>query len=180
MSAKEKLDLLESEYLKSVSVQLRDSLARTESPIEQLFLAHFLVNGWRFPTQTEFCDIWKERENFGFTNGLYRSEDFYTTVIYVQPHIDKRYRVDFAIIGERRVVVELDGHDFHERTKEQAKNDKSRDRVLSASGWTVLRFTGSEIFSNASRCATEALAIASPKNFKSVDSIQDYPYIGRK
>jgi very-short-patch-repair endonuclease len=67
-----------------------------------------------------------------------------------------RYRLDFALIhlrhafGKRRscqpIAIECDGHDFHERTKEQAEHDKERDRELQASGWAVARFTGSEIF----------------------------------
>lgn len=56
------------------------------------------------------------------------------------------------------LCVELDGHDFHERTKEQAKRDKSRDRELQASGWVVLRFTGSEVFNDPYECASETMS----------------------
>lgn len=60
----------------------------------------------------------------------------------------ERYRADMAVIGalaKKRFVIELDGHDFHERTKEQASRDKRRDRAMSLAGWTILRFTGSEV-----------------------------------
>jgi len=53
------------------------------------------------------------------------------------------------------VAIELDGHDFHERTKEQAAKDKSRDRDLQAAGWRVLRFTGSEVWRDPKRCVRE-------------------------
>lgn len=53
------------------------------------------------------------------------------------------------------LVVECDGHNFHERTKEQAQNDKSRDRRLNALGYRVLRFTGSEIHNRPKECALE-------------------------
>jgi very-short-patch-repair endonuclease len=73
----------------------------------------------------------------------------------------KNYRVDF-LIGylapdgrDYQVVVECDGHDFHEKTKEQAKKDKARDRALQAQGITVLRFTGSEIWESPHKCARE-------------------------
>lgn len=79
-----------------------------------------------------------------------------------------RYRVDFAIVPPmwRRsepppIVVEVDGHEFHERTKEQAAYDRSRDRWMSLQGITVLRFTGSEIWADPDRCAAEVLAIVS-------------------
>lgn len=71
-----------------------------------------------------------------------------------------QYRVDFLMTDERhdrKVVVECDGHDFHERTKDQAKRDRSRDRWLMRRGYTVARFTGSEIWANPVTCAQEAL-----------------------
>lgn len=66
--------------------------------------------------------------------------------------------VDFVLIGPtRRVVIECDGHDYHERTKEQARKDRGRDRAFQQAGWLVARFTGSEIYADAERCAREAL-----------------------
>lgn len=67
-----------------------------------------------------------------------------------------RFRADFAVTvkfpNERRVIVECDGHAFHERTKEQAQREKSRDRELLMAGWPVMRFTGSEIHKDAQAC----------------------------
>lgn len=73
------------------------------------------------------------------------------------------YRIDFAIfigpfgIEEKRfqVAVECDGHYFHDRTKEQATRDKSRDRYLTAQGWRVVRFTESEILADPRGCADQ-------------------------
>ena len=42
-----------------------------------------------------------------------------------------------VVIYQRQVVVECDGHDFHERTKEQAANDRERDRGLQGLGFSV-------------------------------------------
>jgi len=68
------------------------------------------------------------------------------------------YRADFVIgYAGRRAVVECDGHDFHERTKRQARRDRKRDRDLQAAGYAVLRFTGSEIWGDVVACAREAL-----------------------
>jgi very-short-patch-repair endonuclease len=55
------------------------------------------------------------------------------------------------------LAVECDGHDFHERTKEQAARDRSRDRALQAAGYTVMRFTGSELYRDPMRCVREVL-----------------------
>lgn len=74
------------------------------------------------------------------------------------------YRVDFMVSvpcpnGDTALfAIECDGHDFHERTKEQALRDRSRDRTLLQAGIQTLRFTGSEIWADAGRCADEVLA----------------------
>lgn len=86
---------------------------------------------------------------------------------YINPQygIDK-YRVDFLIscqfyweptniYKKASCIVECDGHDYHERTKEQASKDKKRDRELQALGYTVFRFTGSDIWKNPTKCAQE-------------------------
>lgn len=70
----------------------------------------------------------------------------------------KRYRLDFMLkpmemlfetVGEPlgavlKFAIELDGHEFHERTKEQVTLRNQRDRDLQASGWTVYHVSGSE------------------------------------
>ena len=53
------------------------------------------------------------------------------------------------------LVVECDGHDFHEKTKEQAARDKSRDREFTRLGYRVIRFSGSEIYRDAEKCIDE-------------------------
>lgn len=76
-----------------------------------------------------------------------------------------KYRVDLLLRsipyhGESEypiIIIECDGHEFHERTKEQAQSDKQRDRNLQLSGHFVLRFTGSEIFESPRRCAYEVV-----------------------
>jgi very-short-patch-repair endonuclease len=55
-----------------------------------------------------------------------------------------RYRLDFAIV-EFKIAVELDGHDFHERTKEQVAYRNARDRHLQAEGWQVFHISGTEL-----------------------------------
>lgn len=72
------------------------------------------------------------------------------------------YRVDF-LYGycrdfdnwRRCLVIECDGHDFHEKTKEQAARDKSRDRFLSTQVGRVIRFSGSEIYRDVASCWLE-------------------------
>lgn len=75
-----------------------------------------------------------------------------------------KYVVDIVLIVRwasiyQRIAIECDGHDFHERTKEQARHDRRRDRALQAAGFRVMRFTGSEIWANPGKCADEVMDV---------------------
>lgn len=54
-----------------------------------------------------------------------------------------------------RLAIECDGHDFHEKTKDQARRDKRRDRWFQTHGITVLRFAGSEIWESPASCVDQ-------------------------
>lgn len=71
-------------------------------------------------------------------------------------------RVDFlfftyshSLQKNRKLIVECDGHDFHEKTKEQSSRDKSKDRAATLNGFDTFRFTGSEIWKNPIGCAEQ-------------------------
>lgn len=71
---------------------------------------------------------------------------------------DEQFRVDFVacrrtghpipLSPSNCVIVELDGHEFHERTKSQVARRNHRDRVLASAGWRILHFSGSEFHRN--------------------------------
>lgn len=66
------------------------------------------------------------------------------------------YWADMLLVSARGlVVVEADGHDYHEKTKAQAAHDRRRDRYMTLHGYRVLRFTGSEIHRDSAACAKE-------------------------
>jgi hypothetical protein len=81
------------------------------------------------------------------------------------------WRVDFLIhafadwarepdggkMGWNKLIVECDGHDFHERTKEQAARDRERDRSFQNQGIEVFRFTGSELWRDPLGCADQVI-----------------------
>lgn len=86
------------------------------------------------------------------------------------------YRVDFAVLYHRighdtfKVVIECDGHDFHERTKDQARADKKRDRDLQGEGWVVLRFTGSEITADSGESVLQIMQVIVQRAKKFADA----------
>jgi len=72
---------------------------------------------------------------------------------------DWKVRVDFLLVCGRRAgyrkvfAIECDGHEWHEKTKEQVARDKLRDRRLILDGIVPIRFSGSEIHNNSKGCA---------------------------
>lgn len=138
-----------------------------ESPIERLFLAAMLTGGWRFPEMSEAHELFAFFGNEHHTAGWFIDDAGMWCVPQQKLVLKGRaYRIDFAFYGPRwsahpaKIAVELDGHDFHERTKEQATTDKRRDRLMQASGWRVLRFTGSEVWKDAVECLTQVIDLA--------------------
>lgn len=82
-----------------------------------------------------------------------------------------QYRVDFLVTNygsEAGVIIECDGHDFHEKTKEQAKHDKERDRWLTSQGYKILRYTGSEIYNDFVKIEDELFDLLDVKKEKSL------------
>lgn len=107
------------------------------SPIEQIFLME-----WKYL---------KVEERFGVE--LSPSSKVETDIgIFI---------LDFQITSESnpnfKLAIELDGHDFHEKTKEQVARDKRRERAIVKKKIPVLRFSGSEIFRKARSCIEEII-----------------------
>jgi very-short-patch-repair endonuclease len=95
--------------------------------------------------------------------GVGRSVKVQSETIVVKPQawVD-RFRVDFLItfdfFGDLiEIVVECDGHRWHERTPAQAAKDRARDRSIQSVGYKIFRFTGSEINASPHGCAFEVL-----------------------
>ena len=75
----------------------------------------------------------------------------------VPQHPIGKYFVDFAYVPGQ-VAIELDGHATHS-SPDAIAYDRKRQREIEASGWKVIRFGGKEIFTDAYKCAEEALTI---------------------
>jgi very-short-patch-repair endonuclease len=142
------------------SFVLSNDVTDCESPIERVLLlalyAEFSIQGMIViippgdllaRSLTEGGDGFKKPD----------PEDWHGAEIACQVPIgDGRFRVDLIVqVGDLWIAVECDGHAFHERTKEQAGRDKSRDRALQTAGLRVFRFTGSEIWRDPIKCARD-------------------------
>lgn len=139
-----------------------------ESPIErQLLLAYLQI----YPcTVVSDVDLRGQRTHLFVDRDIDSRSDWVSFCPQMSIFIRKRrvqFRPDFVFMHMvedvenarvnclKNVIVEVDGHDFHERTKEQAQRDKSRDRLLQRQGFSVLRYTGSEIFRDAESVVRE-------------------------
>lgn len=81
----------------------------------------------------------------------------------------KHYYPDFVFIADEvadmvdiknplfKLIIECDGHEFHEKTKEQVQQDNEREYELKMLGFDVLRFSGSQIYNKPFRCAKQTL-----------------------
>ena len=127
---------------------LEESLIDCESPIEQLLslaLEELNIKSiYKFNPYIDVIEIEKQKE------------------IICE---DKKYRVDFLIPviyknqENKSFVIECDGHEFHQKTKEQVERDNTRMRNLQKSGYEVIRFSGTEIWHRPYKCANEVLNI---------------------
>lgn len=136
-----------------------------QSPIEQLmylgllrvFYADFLV----YPDDCVLLPDMTLKEVSKFLEGKKYDRLYFPK--------DVNYQLDvflwlnkfsFGPPGERgkfavSCIIECDGHDFHEKTKEQARKDRMKDRTLEERGLHVIRFTGSEITTDPEACALQ-------------------------
>lgn len=129
-------------------MMLEESLINCESPIEQLLSMALeelnIKNIYKFNPFIDVVEIEKQQE------------------IICE---DKKYRVDFLIPviyknqENKCFVVECDGHEFHQKTKEQVERDNTRMRKLQKCGYEVIRFSGTEIWHRPYKCAKEILNI---------------------
>lgn len=132
-------------YQLDLLVDILRRASRCQSPIESLLFWQFFFD-WELQPTDEF-----------FLLGCCPGGDRYDPLFFdLQESViveGREYRLDFYIGGYDRKAsggfkwcVEVDGHDFHEKTKEQARHDKQRDRLLQNAGFRVLRYTGSEVW----------------------------------
>jgi very-short-patch-repair endonuclease len=138
-------------------------VAQCESPVEQILVVT-LYNSWHASINTGLnrlqCSL----------PALYPGwEGIFDVRVELQKAIWtplQEYRVDLYMFLTRfwsnseqpvwgKLVVEIDGHDFHDRTKQQASYDRERDRAITLEGYRVIRFTGSDVFNDPYHCVED-------------------------
>lgn len=171
---------LTNQYIRSVFVDLKNLLNLVESPIErQMGVALWISGKMHFSKVsmelTSKTDIKPSSDELIIkpqgSIGEYRA-DFILKTSAILPKFE-----DGQIIRDVRsskyLVVECDGHAFHEKTKAQAKKDKTRDRFMQSEGFEVFRYTGSEIWNDVFACAEQAVCRVRDSSYDKASELSD-------
>lgn len=129
----------------------------TSSPIEQLFetsfrtIAHIL-------DQEQYFE--KDSKGEWWCRGIRVTPQCKIGTYIVDYLLTQEGRYD-AIAGSysesKQLVVELDGHAFHDRNERQRRYEKKRDRYMQKLGYTIYRYTGAEICADPFKAAIECM-----------------------
>jgi hypothetical protein len=147
---------------------LDELLRLCESPAEQILLAALFVR-WdpdAIPGHKRLQCLFST--NYPACNGIFMVICEMQKIIKPLFSFGNTYRADlyfylsrFTPSGQEafpelaRLIVEVDGHDFHDRTKHQASYDRKRDRELTLMGYHVIRFTGSDVYNDPLECVED-------------------------
>lgn len=147
-----------AEYLERCLYNPLMYVCECESPIEKLMYVAIIVN----PTWQRLDMLNNEFDPSSYATVLPQHN--------IKLKSGRMIRADFCVMakspyGHANVVIECDGYDFHERTKEQAERDRARDRELASLGYTVFRFLGSEIYRSPYECADQVLNFVAKRVF---------------
>lgn len=133
-------------------IMLDESLLDCESPIEQMLALGFANIGLEltnlFNPFVDIITIEKQKE-------IICGKSKYRVDFFIPVHYSNREPIGF--------IVECDGHEFHQKTKEQVERDNARMRDLQKAGYEVIRFSGTEIWNRPIKCALEVLRIVLSK-----------------
>jgi hypothetical protein len=128
-----------------------------ESPIEAIFLTWWLaIARTRFDSHHVEHEIGLWPQISVEANGEAYRFDF--TVGLNDP--DLMLEAESVGVTFPNIGIELDGHEWHERTKEQVTDRNQRDRNLQMADYKVFHFSGSELVADPVQCVTEVLEFA--------------------
>ena len=114
---------------------------KIESPIEQIFITAFDL----------YIKMNKKENLFLFSQYpiKIKKKKYIADFYFEEDEYVNRFNTD------KRIVIECDGHDFHQKTKEQVKHDNEREYDLKMAGYEVIRFSGSQIYNEPFKCAED-------------------------
>lgn len=133
--------------LEDISVMIEDC----ESPIEKILYVALIST-----LNSYDLFLYIENQTLIESNGRKYYADF---TISHDEMLNWDLREDFML------VIECDGYEFHQKTKEQVDNDNQREYDIKMAGWEIIRFSGREIYNNPIECAKKVMRYIAIKNY---------------
>lgn len=122
-------------------------LTKTYDEIQkQAIMEQYVISG-KFDTRTEEY-LFENLKEIDFEK--YRYKLFPKKVV-------KRYTLDFALVGERKIDIECDGHQHEIIEGLPVLEDVERDEFLKKEGWEVIRFPNHRILSDVGKVVQDIL-----------------------
>jgi hypothetical protein len=163
---KEYLDLFISMMTEDMTCS--DTGEEIKSPIEQLFFISWRFNCEADPEIKRWFDLIPQYEDD--TTSPYRL-DFcldWGPALCMKSNLPAKLFVDLFKDIPLRVGIEIDSHQWHEKTPRQAEYGKKRDRFLSAAGWKILHFTGTETYRDPDKVVEEVVLFCKTEYRKAI------------
>ena len=117
------------------------------SPIEKLFFIAYET--LRFTGEIQEYEHLEYNSEIKCSNGKTYYPDF-NFKVYHNSGDKKNY-------DNLKLLIELDGHIWHEKTPEQVEKEKQRERDLIKDGYTILRYSGREIWRDPMKIVRECI-----------------------
>lgn len=132
-----------------------------KSPIEKILSIELadLTFEWSYFDKIEILDIVPQKNIY--IDKKHYIADFLIEILF--KHNDK----NIAIMN---LIIECDGHEFHERTKEQVIKDNQRNRDLLNNDYHILHFSGSEIYNTSTKCKREIIKYILNQYYKTLNN----------
>jgi very-short-patch-repair endonuclease len=134
------------------------------------FPAEIILKDWIYVDATEIREVFNELKKVQTEHPFFQLKlcesplelKFFVYSLKEIPNLKPQvvfgpYRIDLAI-PEKKVALEVDGHEFH-KSRQQRTHNAKRDRYLQLHGWHVIRFTGTEVHNDVLGCIREAKEI---------------------
>ena len=112
-----------------------------KSPIEQIFITAF--------NYIVSCNNKKKIFLFPQVPINVGNKKYYSDFLFEYDEYVNNYNTD------SKIIIECDGYEFHQKTKEQVQRDNEREYDLKMAGYEILRFSGTQRYKNPIKCAED-------------------------
>lgn len=134
------------------------------SPLEQIFVIAFSIYLAFYSKNTDEKTLISVERAIRSQYPLKYKEKKYIVDFLIDFNLidedDDEYLLDKPYLRKHKYIIELDGHDYHS-TKSQRTADYERENNLKELGYSVIRFTGSQVYNKPLSCVDKIINIIS-------------------